>query len=139
MIMGSRVRIHLGGAPFDILRFVKNLSFPFLKNSWSDVDERGHRLRFFHAQRRDVVASLKAFRFTCMRFRVQPGGASNSLPLWENNSCFPFLASYLFWREITQVLGYNTANKKKSVFYFLSAEFLIGQVFSNQTHSLSIH
>ena len=23
-----------------------------------------------------------------MRLRVQPGGASNSLPLWENNSCF---------------------------------------------------
>ena len=31
MIMGSRVRIRLGGAPFDILRFVKNLLFTFSK------------------------------------------------------------------------------------------------------------
>ena len=57
MIMGSRVRILLG-APFDILRFVRKLLFPFFKNSKSDVDERGHRLRFFYAQRRGVMESF---------------------------------------------------------------------------------
>ena len=31
MIVGSRVRILLG-VPFDILRFVRNLLFPFIKN-----------------------------------------------------------------------------------------------------------
>ena len=49
--MGSRVRIRLG-VRFDILRFVRNLLFPLLKNSKSDVDERGHCLRFFHTRRR---------------------------------------------------------------------------------------
>ena len=44
MIMGSPVRIRLA-APFDIVRFVRNLLFPFFKNSKSDVYERGHRLR----------------------------------------------------------------------------------------------
>ena len=90
---------------------------------------------------RDVVTSWRRGKFFdshAWGFGFNPGGASNSLPLWENNSCFSFLASYLFWREITHVLGYNTANKQKSVFYFL-AKFLFGQVFSNQTHSLSIH
>ena len=42
--MGSRVRIRLY-ATFDILRFVRNLSFPFFKNSKSDVDERDLCLR----------------------------------------------------------------------------------------------
>ena len=45
--MGSLVRIRLG-APFDILRFVSSLLF---LNSKSDVDERGHLLRFFHTLR----------------------------------------------------------------------------------------
>ena len=53
-----------------------------------------------------------------MRFRFNPGGASNSLPLWENNSCFLFsfvLFVVLFFffgggGQVTQVLGYNTVN-----------------------------
>ena len=44
MIMGSQVRIR-PGAPFDILHFVRNLLFPFFKNSKSDVDEQGQHLR----------------------------------------------------------------------------------------------
>ena len=67
--MGSRVRIRLA-APFDILRFVRNLLFPFFKNSKSDVDERGHRLRFFHARRLGVMESFSIF--TRMRFWVHP-------------------------------------------------------------------
>ena len=55
MIIGSRVRIRLG-ALLDILRFVRTLLFPFFKNV--DVDERGHRLRFFHARRCGVVESF---------------------------------------------------------------------------------
>ena len=39
--MGSRVRIRL----FHILHFVMDFLFPLLKNSKSDVDDRGHRLR----------------------------------------------------------------------------------------------
>ena len=57
IIMESRVRINLC-APFDILRFVRNLLFPFLKNCKSDIDERGHRLRFFCARRRGVMESF---------------------------------------------------------------------------------
>ena len=101
MIMGSRVRIRLG-APFDILRFVRNLLFPFFKNSKSDVDDR---LRFLHARRRGVVES-----FSIHTHEVpgsSPGGASNSLPLWENNSCFFFWASYLFWREMLRFIVMN--------------------------------
>ena len=60
MIMGSRVRISFG-KPFDILRFARNLLFPFFKNSGSDVDERGHQLRFFHAQCRGVVESFSIY------------------------------------------------------------------------------
>ena len=52
------VRIRLGAQAFDILRFVRTLLFPFFKNSWSDIDERGHRLLFFHARRRGVVESF---------------------------------------------------------------------------------
>ena len=40
------------GAPFDILHFVRNLSFPLLKNFKSVVDDWGHRLCFFHVSRR---------------------------------------------------------------------------------------
>ena len=60
MIMGPRVRIRLG-APFDILRFVKNLLFPFFNNSQSDVDERDHRLGF--QSTRDVVTSWRRGKF----------------------------------------------------------------------------
>ena len=42
--MGSWVPIRLA-ATFDILCFMRNLSFPFFKNSKSDVDERGLCLR----------------------------------------------------------------------------------------------
>ena len=60
---------------------------------------------------RDAVASWEVFRFI-RRFRVQPDGANNSLPLWENNSCF-FVCFFLEGGGgggVTQVLGYNTAN-----------------------------
>ena len=57
MIMGSRVRIRLG-ALFDILCFVRTLLFSFFKNSQSDIDERGHGLRFFHARFRGIVESF---------------------------------------------------------------------------------
>ena len=39
--MGSQVRIRMA-ARFNILRFVRNLLFPFFKNSEPDVDERDH-------------------------------------------------------------------------------------------------
>ena len=51
--MGSRVRIRL----FHILHFVMDFLFPLLKNSKSDIDDRGHRLRICQARRR--VSLLK--------------------------------------------------------------------------------
>ena len=106
MIMGSWVRIRLG-APFDILRFVRTLLFPFFKNSWSDVDERGYRLRFFHARGQGIVES----------FLIHTHEVSGSTPVVQvtvylSGRIIPVFwgASYLFWREITQVLGYNTTN-----------------------------
>ena len=52
--MGSRVRIRL----FHILHFMRDLLFPFLKNSKSGVDDRGLRLRITHTLRRSAVVRL---------------------------------------------------------------------------------
>ena len=49
--MGSRVRFRL----FHILHFMRDLSFPLLKNSKSGVDDRGHRLRITHTRRERYV------------------------------------------------------------------------------------
>ena len=60
-------------------------------------------------------------------FGFNPGGASNSLPLWENNSCFFF---FFFWGGDKLLRFWVTSPRirKKYVFYFLS-KFLIGEVF----------
>ena len=105
--------------------------FLFFKNSWSDVDERGHRLPFMHTRRRGIVES----------FSIHTHEVSGSTPVVQvtvflSGRVIPVFfswggrgASYLFWREITQVWVTTLQIRKNYVFYFLS-KFLIGQVFS---------
>ena len=139
MIMGSRVQIRLG-ARFDILRFVRTLLFPFLKNI--DVDERGYRLRFFHARRRGVVESFSIHTHevsgSTLMVQVTVYLYRRIIPVFLVFSFFFFFFGgggggklLSFWVTTPRI-------RKRYVFYFL-AKFLIGQVsFPNQTHSLNI-